>query len=75
MDSLPRSDRGWTEIESPELAPGASGKRTLEFNVKPGETPEKLLIRFELNPTREALMKKKGVAFAGKAINFRVFLK
>ncbi len=75
MDSLPRSDRGWTEIESPELPPGASGKRTLEYWVKEGETPEKLLVRFELTATRESLMKKKGVAFLGPAKNFRVFLK
>jgi hypothetical protein len=34
-----------------------------------------LLIRFESNATREALMKKEGIAFANKAINFRVLLK
>ncbi|RMG26372.1 MAG: hypothetical protein D6724_01925 [Armatimonadetes bacterium] len=74
MESLPKSDTAWGQIASPEIPPGASVQRTLEFKLKPGQTPAKLLVRFELRPTQETLMKKKGVAFASKAINFRVFL-
>lgn len=71
LTTLPRSDRAWSEIATPNLPPAAAGTRTLEWSVKKGQQPTKLLIRFEMNPTRETVLKKLGVAFAGPA-NFRI---